>query len=275
MEQKTTLPFLSSPLLETIPFLKHGFFTRQGGVSPAPFASLNVGFGKGDAEENVAANRRLVAAHLGISPPHLLFLKQTHSTIIHTVNLDATSIPSLEGDAFITQSPGLGLAVNTADCVPCFLVDPQIPLIAAVHAGWKGAHGHIIAKTLERMEELGASVGRIQAAIGPCIHQENYEIDTTFYELFCHHHDGASSFFRPITPSSANQPKWLFDLPGFVERQLKERGVGAISSSPANTYQEESQFFSCRRSTHEALLRAPNTPVQFGVQASAICLKKL
>lgn len=215
--------------------VKARFYTRQGGVSQGFFASLNVSAHKGDPFENICENRRRICNDVGISPPQLITLNQTHSDIIITVKEPLTE--TTEGDALATQTAGLLLGIQTADCVPILLADTASPWISAIHAGWKGARSGIIQKTVAQLENQGVKTRNIIAAIGPCIWQESYEVTEEFYERF------PPSFFKVST-----QPqRWYFDLPGYVTACLKEAGVNTIIPSPANTFTDETRFFSNRR----------------------------
>ncbi|WP_010297415.1 peptidoglycan editing factor PgeF [Candidatus Odyssella thessalonicensis] len=251
---------LRSDLLNTLPTIEHAFTTRQGGVSTNLFSTLNTAFEKGDPDANVMENRRRIAEHLNGSAEQLITIRQTHSNkVIH-----ATSPWPLEerpeGDALVTTTPGLILGIITADCVPVLLADPKTGVIAAVHAGWKGAITGIIQNTLKAMTELGAQTEAISAAIGPCIWQDSYEVDQAFYENLSRDSD----LFKP----SLNANHWMFDLPGYVKRQLEMSAIKKISHSPADTYSSPELFFSNRRRLH-------NNEDTFGCFLSCIKIKRI
>ncbi|AIK96362.1 peptidoglycan editing factor PgeF [Candidatus Odyssella acanthamoebae] len=233
---------LKSSLLTKIPSISHTFTTRQGGVSKGFFSTLNAAMEKGDNPADVIENRRRIAEHLGGSLDQLITLRQTHSNKV-IVATDAWLHENRpEGDALITRSKNLIIGIITADCVPVLLADEATGIIAAVHAGWKGATTNIIQNTIQTMETLGATTDKIIAAIGPCIWQNSYEVDQDFYENLPNDHD----FFKPSTKEN----HWMFDLPGYVEQQLKLSGITQICPSPYNTYVAEDLFFSNRRRTH-------------------------
>jgi YfiH family protein len=228
-----TVPYLTPTGLPIT--VKAGFFTRQGGVSQGVFASLNMSAHKGDTLENVRENRRRICESMEVDPTTLVTLNQVHGDAIITVEKPLET--PTKGDALVTQTPGLLLGIQTADCVPILLADTASPWIAAIHAGWKGAHLGIIEKTVAYLEAQGAHSRTLVAAIGPCIWQENYEVTAEFYEHF------DPTFFKPST-----QPqRWYFDLPGYVTSCLKKAGVLTIIPSPANTFADETRFFSNRR----------------------------
>jgi len=248
----------------------HGFFGREGGFSTGLYDSLNCGPGSKDDPKLVAQNRRLVAAALApeANDTPLISLSQIHSAIVHT--LPAWDAPRregaedpqrLEGDAMVSSTPGLALGILTADCAPVLLADPTARVIGAVHAGWKGALGGVLEATLESMEKLGAMRDRINAAIGPCICQDNYEVGWDFRDRFLEHGLRLRRFFTP----SGKECHYLFDLAGYVAQRLTAAGVGSVEMSGLCTYPPGNGFFSFRRTTHAG-------EPDYGRQISAIML---
>jgi len=166
------------------PGIAHGFFGREGGVSIGLYESLNCGPGSSDDAKAVAENRHRIVTTLAPDMgdgARLVSLSQIHSAIVHT--LPAWE-ERREGDAMVTATPGLALGILTADCAPVLLADPKAKVIGAAHAGWKGALGGVLEATLDAMEKLGALRDRINAAIGPCISQPNYEVGWEFRDRF-------------------------------------------------------------------------------------------
>ena len=165
----------------------------------------------------------------------------------------------------VTATPGLALGILTADCAPVLLADPKAKVIGAAHAGWKGALGSdgrgIVEATLDDMEKLGASRDRIQAAIGPCISQSNYEVAWDFRDRFLELGLRHGRFFTP----SDREGHYRFDLAGYVAHRLTSAGVVAVEPLGICTYPPENGFFSFRRTTHA---REPD----YGRQISAIVL---
>lgn len=232
-----------SPLLASVKNTRHAFFTRQGGVSDGPFATLNCAGNSFDAPEKVEENRRRVAAHMGCDPDRLMICKQTHT--INAVRVDAPFLPDLrpEADAMVTDRKGILLGILTADCVPVLLADEQAGVIGAAHAGWRGALDGIINQTVSAMEHMGAEAPRMVAAIGPCIWQDSYEVGPDFPIPFYIEDEDNACFFK----TSPKRGHSLFDLAGYVESQLRKAGVGQIEKSPADTFADQTRFYSYRR----------------------------
>lgn len=223
------------------PGIRHVFFTREGGVSAGVYHSLNVGIGSKDDPEAVQENRARAAAALGVELPHLLTCYQIHSNIAVTADQPFAERP--EADAVVTSTPGLACGVLTADCAPILFADRDARVIAAAHAGWKGALGGIVSATVEAMIDQGAQRDRIVAAIGPCIGPASYEVGEEFMDRFSAEAPGSERFFV----AGRTPEKRQFNLPGFVLQRLKEAGVGAALWSGQDTCADENLFFSNRR----------------------------
>jgi YfiH family protein len=239
------------------PGIAHGFFSRTGGVSSGIYDSLNCGPGSSDKPESVAENRRRAAAVLAPNA-RLISLSQIHSATVQVLSGDEMR---LEGDAMVTATPGLALGILTADCAPVLLADPVAGVIGAAHAGWKGALGGVLEATLEAMEKLGAQRGHIQAAVGPCIAQNNYEVGWDFRDRFLEQGLKHRRFFVP----SDKEGHYRFDLPGYAAHRLTAAGVGSVQSLGICTYPPENGYFSFRRTTHAG-------EPDYGRQISAIVL---
>ncbi|HEX8389061.1 MAG TPA: peptidoglycan editing factor PgeF [Sphingomonas sp.] len=219
--------------------VRHGFLGRAGGVSTGAYASLNVGLGSPDLPEAVAANRRRAVE--AVAPGAALnTCYQIHSADVVTVAEPLRDRP--EGDSLVTDRPGLVLGVLTADCAPVLMADLDAGVVAAAHAGWKGALAGVTDRTLDAMEALGADRARVHAAIGPCIAQASYEVDDAFRAKFA---PEDARFF-----ASGRDGRHQFDLEGYVARRLHEAGVGSVETSGLDTYADEARFFSYRRATH-------------------------
>jgi YfiH family protein len=227
---------LPAPLLAT-----GAFFTRQGGVSTGPYASLNCSFSGQDDRENILENRTRVAASIGVPPENLLGLKQTHSTNVITVTTPWPIGAGPDADAMVTATPGLALSVITADCAPVLFSSAQGTIIGAAHAGWRGALAGILEATAAAMRALGAQT--IHAAIGPCIHQASYEVTATLRDPIISHDPAAQKFFTP-----GRENHWHFNLPAYCQSRLAAAGVTA-TILPHDTCADEAQFFSHRRRT--------------------------
>ena len=246
--------------LSSIGGIRHGFFTREGGFSSGLYASLNTGLGSDDDRETVKRNREKICNTLGVST--LVTPHQVHSPDAVIVrdpwDHDAPgSVP--RADAVVTDRTGFAVAVNTADCTPVLFASGDGKVVGAAHAGWKGAIGGVLASTVERMRELGAT--DIHAAIGPTISQANYEVGPEFQAQFVEREAGDSRFFVP----SVKDGHFMFDLPGFVRAQLEPPGLASVEDLALCTYADEQRFFSYRRTTHRS-------EPDYGRQLSAICI---
>ena len=243
-----TLPVAESPALRALPGIAHAFFTRQGGVSTGIYAGLNGGLGSNDEPEAVIENRRRMTAHLGLKPGTLVLPWQIHSAeaVIADAAWDRMAAPHVDGVA--TKAIGIAAGVTTADCCPILFADPQARVVAAAHAGWKGAIGGVIEATIARMEELGATRSGITAALGPCIRQKSYEVGPEFAARFTADDQENARWFAPgDRPGHA----W-FDLGGYVVARLRRAGLAEVDDLGLDTYPDEERFFSFRRTTHRS-----------------------
>jgi len=237
----TDLTPVQSTLLSEIAGLRHGFFTRQGGVSTGLYSSLNVGFGSGDAEAAVRENRTRVAGWFGKGFDDLATVYQIHSAIAHPTQAKSAKPP--QGDAMVTARPGLVLGVLSADCAPVLIADPEAGIVAAAHAGWRGALGGVVASAVDGMVAQGADRGRLVAAVGPCIGQASYEVGPEFLAAFTAEDARFDRFFA----ASAEPGKRQFDLPGFVLHRLEQAGVAKAEWTGHDTCADGDLFFSNRR----------------------------
>lgn len=241
--------------------IRHGFYTRGGGASGGVYASLNCGYGSRDERAQVQRNRALVAADIGVPETGLLTVYQIHSAEVAVVEAAWTADQAPTGDAMVSATPHFALGILSADCTPVLFADEKAGVIAAAHAGWRGAISGVLSATVEAMEGLGAARGDIATAVGPCIEQESYEVGPEFHEQFTAASADHAAYFRP----SPKDKHHLFDLPGFVRDRLSDIGVGSIERVGGDTYADEERFFSYRRVTHRG-------ESDYGRQISAICL---
>jgi YfiH family protein len=232
---------LKSALLDQVAGVRHAFFTRQGGVSAGVYDSLNVGVGSKDDAEAVQENRARAAAALGVELSHLLTCYQIHSSVAVTAGGPFAERP--EADGVVTRTPGLACGALSADCAPILLADPEARVVAAAHAGWKGALTGVAEAAVTRMEALGARRARIRAAIGPCIAPASYEVGLEYVRRFT---DADPAYARFFTPG-AGDDKRQFDLPGFVLMRLRGAGIAACEWIGRDTCAEADLFFSNRR----------------------------
>ncbi|MFY0611967.1 MAG: peptidoglycan editing factor PgeF [Hyphomicrobiaceae bacterium] len=242
---------LEAEALSGIDGVRHGFFTRQGGVSAGDYDSLNVGLGSEDKRDDVIENRRRVAAHLGAQVdgqafPDIVTNYQVHSADAVIVEAPFGPDGPPKADALVTNRPGLAIGALTADCTPVLFADDVAKVVAAAHAGWRGAVSGVLAGAVVAMEELGASRSRIRAVIGPTIHQDAYEVGPEFKAQFLAQAPGNAQFFM-IPPGRARDH---FDLPGYCAQALQQLGLAHVEDLGHCTYADESLFFSYRRKTH-------------------------
>jgi YfiH family protein len=243
--------------------VRHAFFTREGGVSQGIFASLNCGFGSGDAVESVAENRARAAATLDANADRLVTCYQIHSANVVTVETPWRREDNPRADAMVTRHRGLALGILAADCTPVLFADPEAGIIGAAHAGWRGALGGVVEATVKAMAALGAVPKRIRAGVGPCIAKSSYEVGPEFPAPFLAEDPANAGLFLP----ARREGHFMFDLPEYVERRLRRAGVGAIARADVDTVAEEDRFFSYRR----ACLRGEK---DYGRGLSAIVLKE-
>jgi YfiH family protein len=232
-----TLEFLTGALPA-----RHGFFTRNGGVSTGPYASLNCSLSGADARENVLANRAMVAGAMGVAPENLLGVKQVHGVAVRIAEAAWAIGEGGEADAIVTATPGLALGVVTADCAPVLFSDTAGRVVGAAHAGWRGALAGVLEATVDAMRRLGAR--RINATIGPCIHQASYEVSTDLRDAVLARNAADEKFFADGRAAQ----KWQFDLPGYCAARLGAAGVAA-EILPYDTCALEEKMFSHRRRT--------------------------
>jgi polyphenol oxidase len=230
--------------VETFP-LPHGFFTRRGGVSTGPFASLNCSLSSPDDRGAVLENRGRVADSLDIPRPHLLGCTQVHGTGVVHVETPWQPGAGPKADAMVTNRPGLALGIITADCAPIIFADPDAKIAGAAHAGWRGALAGIIEATIAAMTALGARTERIAAAVGPCIGQASYEVAADLRDAVLTHAPGDEKFFA----AGRREARWQFDLPGYCAARLRAAGVAQVAVTGIDTLTEEDRFFSHRRRT--------------------------
>ncbi len=221
--------------------VRHGFFTREGGVSTGIYATLNGGPGSADRPDAVAENRARIAAALGASA--LVSVAQVHGAEVRMVTAPWRG-PRPEADAMVTDRPGLALAVLTADCAPVLMADVEAGVVAAAHAGWKGALAGVLEATVAAMARLGARPERVRAAIGPTISQAAYEVGPDFVARFLDADPDTARFF-----AGGRGDRAQFDLPGYALSRLRAAGVEARWTGQC-TYRDPARFFSYRRACH-------------------------
>jgi polyphenol oxidase len=224
--------------------VRHGFLGRRGGVSTGICSGLNVGLGSGDDLDSVRANRRLAVQ--AVAPgAALATLHQVHSADAVYVTAPFADDARPHADAMVADRPGLALGILTADCAPVLLADPEAGVVAAAHAGWKGALAGIVEATVAGMERRGAVRSRIAAAVGPCIARKSYEVDESFLGRFAAADPENERFFSP-----GRRGRHQFDLEGFVLSRLGAAGLARVEALGLDTYSDADLFYSYRRATH-------------------------
>lgn len=235
-----TLDIITAPALA--PF-RHGFFARQGGASSGIFQGLNCGLGSSDQREVVQINRNRVAEAMDVVPDDLITVNQTHSSLA-AILTEPPRDPRPEADGLVTATPGLALAVLTADCQPVLFADPVARVVGAAHAGWRGAIGGVLEATIEAMLTLGAKRDTIRAVIGPSISQRAYEVGPEFLDTFLSDDPANTRFF-----AGGAGDKVHFDLPAYGLHRLRTAGVTAEWTRHC-TYSDVGRFYSYRRACH-------------------------
>jgi len=225
---------------------RHGFFTRRGGLSAGPYASLNCSLSGGDDRATVLANRARAAHALDLDPALLVGLLQVHGADVVPVNAAWASGDGPRADSMVTRASGIALAIVTADCAPVLLADPAAGVVGAAHAGWRGAVGGVLDATVAAMVALGAAPARIAAAIGPCIGQRSYEVGRDLHDAVVGRDPADARFLA----AGKREERWQFDLAGYCAGLLRGLGVETVETVSVDTCADEERFFSHRRRVH-------------------------
>lgn len=232
--------------LDAVSGVRHGFFTRRGGVSNGIYGSLNGGFGSGDDEAAVMENRDRALARLGFGDWALCTTHQCHGADCVTVAEPWPKQAAPKADAMVTDRSGVVLGVLSADCAPVIFADRDAGVIGVAHAGWRGALGGVLEAAVEAMTGLGAAPSNIAAAIGPCIGRESYEVGAEFHAAFLDAEPANEEYFT-ASPRAGHH---LFDLAGYAADRLGALGLAAVETLALDTYTDAQRFFSYRRSCH-------------------------
>ncbi len=223
--------------------IKHGFFNKKGGVSSGIYKSLNCGFGSKDKKKNVERNLEIVRSKISINSNKIFLIKQIHSNKFVFLNKKSKiKTRSITCDAIISEKKGTPIAVLTADCVPVLICDNHRKMIAAIHAGWRGAYKDIINKVIKFMIKKGCETRRMTAAIGPAISKKNYEVKLGFKNRFIKKDKNNIKFF------TIKRKKIIFDLKAYVKNQIQLNSINKIDLINIDTFDQKNNFFSARKS---------------------------
>ena len=233
-----------SKKLSKLKNISHGFFNNKGGCSNGIYKSLNCGPGSNDDKKKVIKNLRIVKNKINRNSKNILLLHQIHSSKFVFINKYSKFKKKRKADAVITDIPKLPIAILTADCAPILIYDKQKKMIAAIHAGWKGAYKGIISKVINFMVKKGCEKKNMIAVIGPCIAQKSYNVKKDFKRKFIKKDKRNKVFFK-------KKKKFIyFNLSKYIKSQLKLMKISNLDTINIDTFPEKNNFFSARRSLH-------------------------
>ena len=234
---------IKSKKLSKFKSIEHAFFNRLGGKSTGIYKSLNCGPNSSDKKNNILKNLKIIKKKIKSKSKKIILLNQIHSNKFYYINDKIKpSNNKFQGDALITSRKKIPIGVLTADCVPILMLDHKKKMIAAIHAGWKGAYKGIIHKVVKFMIKKGCSPKDITAAIGPCISFKNYEVKQDFIKKFIKKDRNNRIFFKKI------RNKNFFNLNKYIYSQLKSLDIKKIDVINKDTFDFKNNFFSARRS---------------------------
>jgi YfiH family protein len=219
LRESQSIHYYTCCAFDSLPNLRHGFSTRNGGSLPFSEESFNLGCSSRDSSERVSENRRRFLAALDFVDAPLIALRQVHSDRIHVIENASNQWNEIEGDALATRLENVALSVRVADCLPVLIADPVNNAVAAVHSGWRGALAGILLQTIKKMDEtFGSDPSSILVAIGPGIRSCCFEVGQDVADLFSRQY--------PTCCSPADQSgKYYLDLPKILDTQLNFAGV--------------------------------------------------
>uniref|UniRef100_A0A2A4YZV6 Purine nucleoside phosphorylase n=1 Tax=OCS116 cluster bacterium TaxID=2030921 RepID=A0A2A4YZV6_9PROT len=247
LENMGKLPCFLAQNLTDIAQIKHGFLTRQGGVSQAEFSSLNAGLVETslDNPADIEANMNIICQSFGIARSRLFTVKQVHEADVYIATSGIMADEPV-ADAIVTQQKGLALGIRTADCVPILLSSGKGDMVAAVHAGWPSTYAGIVQATVKKMVSLGADLNEIVASVGPAVAGDSYEVGKEIILKFTRQSYEYSAYFRKADRAGY----YMFNLSGLVAKILDNVGIRNIEHIQVDTYANEELLYSHRRATH-------------------------
>ena len=247
-----------SKLLTNTKIVTHGFFNKTKGYSKGIYKGLNCGKGSKDNKNNVKKNLRYVKEKIESKKNNIVLLYQIHSSKFYFIKKSPKK--KIIGDAIITNIRNLPIGILTADCAPILILDYERKIIAAIHAGWRGAYKNIVTKVLKNLVRSGSNKKHIIAVIGPSISQKSYEVGKEFKYKFLRKNKRNSLYFK------FKQKRIFFNLTKFIHNQLISFGIQKIDVIRKDTFDKKNNFFSARRSIKK------NEP-DYGRNISVIMLK--
>ena len=221
--------------------IKGAFFSKKNGTSKGIYKSLNCGLSSKDNKKNVLKNRKIALKKIGLEKKKLIIPNQIHSNKVIIVNEKSVN-KKITADALLTTSNKIVLGILTADCAPILFFDKKKNIISIVHAGWKGAKNGIIKNTLKLMLECGSKLDNIISCIGPCIGKESYKVKKHFFKKIINENIQNKKYFKK------KNNEMFFDLKKYIVNKIKNFGVKKILFKSFDTYKNEKEFFSYRRS---------------------------
>ena len=234
---------IKSKKLSKFKDIEHAFFDRSGGISTGIYKSLNCGLGSSDNKNAVLKNLAIIEKKIKSSSNRIVLLNQIHSNKFYYIDKKSKSnYKEFDGDALITNKPNIPIGVLTADCAPILIFDKEKKIVAAIHAGWKGAYKGIIKKVIKFMLKNGSFANNITAVIGPCILFKSYEVKQDFVKKFIKKDIKNKIFFKKA------KDKNYFNLSEYIVCQLKNLNINKIEVINKDTYNIKNNFFSARRS---------------------------
>jgi len=232
-----------SKKLQKFKNIKHCFFSRKNGFSKGNYESLNCGLGSNDKKENVLKNLESVSKQIGCKKESLITLNQKHTNQVIYFKNETSVKNKLTADAIVSEVKNVGIGILTADCAPVLFYDPKKKIIGCAHSGWKGALNGIIKNTVKKFNELNSSNNDLIAVVGPCISKKNYKVKEDFINKFVSYENNNEIFFEKI-----DNGKFLFDLRGFINKEILNSGIKNIENLEMDTFSEKEFFYSYRRS---------------------------
>ena len=233
---------ITSKKLNKLNGISHGFFNRCGGKSKGIYKSLNCGPGSNDKRINIYENLKIVKRKINKDCKNIILLNQIHSNKFIFINKNYKKKRKFKADAIITNQKKLPIGILTADCVPILICDKKKNIIAAIHAGWKGAYKNILTRVVKFMLKKDCHIKDIHVAIGPCISQKNYNVKEDFFKKFIKKDKKNTKFFKK------RKNLLYFDLPGYIKSQLKIMKISNIDHINIDTFEYKNNYFSARRS---------------------------